>query len=70
MIGKPGAGSTIKALALTDALDNVVHCQLLSSHRHDAIGIAPRVEGLEFDTFLADKRFNSCKIVQKSKTDR
>lgn len=55
---------TTKILALADALGNLVRFQLLPGHRHDTVGVAPLIEGLEFDAFLGDKAFDANWIVE------
>ena len=43
---------TTKILALTDALGNLVRFVLLPGQRFDTLGVAPLIEGLEFDAFI------------------
>ena len=50
---------TTKILALTDALGNLVRFVLLPGHRFDTVGVAPLIDGLAFDGFIADKAFAS-----------
>jgi hypothetical protein len=45
--------------ALTDALDNLVRFLLLPGQRHDTVGVAPLIEGIEFAGLIADKAFDS-----------
>ena len=54
---------TTKILALTDALGNLVRFHLMPGNRFDSIGVAPLIEGIEFDAFIADKAFDSNDIV-------
>jgi len=54
---------TTKILALTDALGCLVRFELMSGQRFDSVGVAPLIEGVECDTFLADKAFDSNKII-------
>ncbi|SDU45183.1 transposase, IS4 family [Stappia sp. ES.058] len=54
---------TTKILALTDALGNLVRFELLPGHRFDTVGVAPLINGIEFGALLADKAFDSNKIV-------
>jgi len=54
---------TTKILALTDALGNLVRFELLPGHRFDTVGVAPLIDGIEFGALLADKAFDSNKIV-------
>jgi hypothetical protein len=49
--------------ALTDALGNLVRFVLLPGHRFDTVGIAPLIDGLAFDGFIADKAFDSNSII-------
>ena len=46
---------TTKIVALSDALGNLVRFVLLPGHRFDTIGVAPLLEGLDFQALLADK---------------
>jgi hypothetical protein len=46
---------TTKILALTDALGNLVRFVLMPGHRFDTVGVAPLIDGLAFDGFIADK---------------
>lgn len=55
---------TTKILALTDALGNLVSFVLLPGHRFDTVGVAPLIDGVEFDAFLADKAFDSNWIIE------
>jgi hypothetical protein len=48
--------------ALTDALGNLVRF-VLPGHRFDTAGVAPLIEGLAFDGFIADKAFDSNSII-------
>ena len=54
---------TTKILALTDALGNLVRFVLLPGQRFDTLGVAPLIEGLEFDAFIADTAFDSNDII-------
>ncbi|WP_093809678.1 IS5 family transposase [Stappia sp. ES.058] len=62
-IGRSKGGMTTKILALTDALGNLVRFELLPGHRFDTVGVAPLINGIEFGALLADKAFDSNKIV-------
>ena len=55
---------TTKILALTDALGCLVRFELMPGQRFDSVGVAPLIEGIEFDAFLADKAFDSNKIIE------
>jgi len=58
----PG-GMTTKILALTDALGNLVRFVLMPGHRFDTVGVAPLIDGLAFEGFIADKAFDSNSII-------
>ena len=50
---------TTKILALTDAVGNLVRFVLLPGQRHDTVGVAPLIEGVEFEGLLGDKAFDA-----------
>ena len=50
---------TSKILALTDALGNLVRFILLPGQRNDIMGVAPLIQGVEFDGLIADKAFDA-----------
>ena len=54
---------TTKVLALADALGNLVRFVLLPGHRFDTVGVAPLIDGVEFDALIADKAFDSDAII-------
>ena len=54
---------TTKILAMTDALGNLVRFVLLPGQRFDTVGVAPLIEGVDFDGLIADKAFDSNAIV-------
>ena len=54
---------TTKILALTDARGNLGRFVLLPGQRFDTLGVAPLIEGLEFDAFIADTAFDSNDII-------
>jgi transposase len=54
---------TTKILALTDALGNLVRFVLLPGHRFDTVGVAPLIDGLAFEGFIADTAFDSNTII-------
>ena len=58
-------GPTTKILALADALGNSVHFVLLPGQRHDTVGVAPLIEGVEFGGLIADKAFDAGWIVEE-----
>ena len=50
---------TTKILALTDALGNLVRFVPLPGQRHDTVGVAPLIEGVDFGALIGDKAFDS-----------
>jgi len=38
--------------------------ELLAGHRYDTVGVAPLIEGVEFDALLADKAYDSNWIIE------
>ena len=54
---------TTKILALTDALGNLVRFKLLPGNRYDTVGVAPLIEGVQFETMLGDKAFDADWII-------
>jgi transposase len=56
---------TTKILALTDALGNLVRFELLPGNRYDTIGVAPLIEGINFNALLGDKAFDANWIVEE-----
>ena len=54
---------TTKVPALTDALANLVRFVLLPGHRFDTVGVAPLIDGLDFDALIANKAFDSTTII-------
>jgi transposase len=54
---------TTKILALTDALGDLVRFELLPGNRYDTVGVDPLIEGVQFSGMIADKAFDSDKIV-------
>jgi len=63
--GKSKGGWTTKILALCDALGNLVRFVLLPGNRYDTIGVAPLIEGIEFDALLGDKAFDANWIIEE-----
>jgi len=61
-IGRSRGGLTSKIVAVVDALGNPGRFVLLPGQRHDSVGVAPVLEGLEFAALLADKAFDSNSI--------
>ena len=45
-------------MALVDALGNLVRFVLLPGQRHDSIGVAPLISGIDFGALLGDKAFD------------
>jgi transposase len=58
-IGRSRGGLTSKVVALVDALGNLARFVLLPGQRHDGIGVAPLIEGVDFGALLGDKAFDS-----------
>ncbi len=56
---------TTKILALTDVLGNLVRFKLLPGNRYDTIGVAPLIEGIDFNALLGDKAFDANWIVEE-----
>ena len=54
---------TTKILALTDALGNLVRFVLQPGQRFDTVGVAPLLDGIDFDALIADKAFDSNTII-------
>jgi transposase len=54
---------TTKILALTDALGNLVRFVLLPGKRFDTVGVAPLIDGIDFDALIADKAFDANAII-------
>lgn len=50
---------------MTDALGNLVRFHLLPGNRYDTIGVAPLIEGIDFDAILADKAFDANWIIDE-----
>ena len=59
-----GGGVTAKILALTDALGNPVRFELLPGRRYDTVGDEPPIRGIDFGGLIADKAFDSNRIVE------
>ena len=49
---------------MTDALGNLVRFVLLPGNRYDTIGVAPLIDGIEFDALLGDKAFDANWIIE------
>jgi transposase len=62
-IGRSKGGMTTKILVLTDALGFPVRFVLMHGHRFDTVGVAPLIDGLGFDGFIADKAFYNNSII-------
>ena len=54
---------TTKILALTDALGNLVRFVLLPGQRYDTVGVAPLIQGVEFNGLIGDKAFDANWII-------
>ena len=46
-------------MALVDALGNLFDFLLLPGQAHDMKGVAPLIDGVDFDALLADKAFDA-----------
>ncbi len=57
-IGRSRGGLTTKIVALVDALGNLARFVLLPGQRHDSVGVAPLITGVEFGALIADKAFD------------
>ena len=57
-IGRSRGGLTTKIVALVDALGALLRFVLLPGQRHDTVGVAPLIEGIEFGALLGDKAFD------------
>lgn len=64
-IGISRGGWTTKIVALTDALANLVRFVLLPGNRHDTLGVAPLIEGIEMGALLGDKAHDSNWIIEE-----
>ncbi|WP_342627348.1 IS5 family transposase [Nguyenibacter vanlangensis] len=64
-IGRSKGGITTKILALTDALGNLVRFKLLPGNRYDTIGVAPLIDGINFEALLGDKAFDANWIIEE-----
>ncbi|WP_189622647.1 IS5 family transposase, partial [Novosphingobium colocasiae] len=64
-IGRSRGGMTTKIVALTDALGNLVRFELLPGNRHDTIGVAPLIAGIDLGALLGDKAFDANWIVEE-----
>src|ERR687898_3024991 len=58
-IGRSRGGLTTKIVALVDALGNLVRFVLLPGQRHDSLGVAPLISGIDFGALLGDKAFDA-----------
>jgi len=58
-IGRSRGGLTTKIVALVDALGNLARFVLLPGQRHDSIGAAPLLDGIEIDALIGDKGFDN-----------
>jgi transposase len=46
-------------------LGNLVRFVLLPGQRHDAVGLPPLIEGVEFEALIADKAFDADWIIEE-----
>ena len=58
-IGRSRGGPSTKISVMVDALGNLVEFVLLPGQRHDLIGVAPLLDGVEFEALIADKAYDS-----------
>jgi transposase len=58
-IGRSRGGLTTKIVALVDGLGNLARFVLLPGPRHDSIGVAPLIEGIEIGALIGDKGFDT-----------
>jgi hypothetical protein len=65
-IGMTRSGLNTKTHAVCDALGNPLHFLLTPSQRHDATAVPERLDGLKAEALLADKAYDSDKIVQNA----
>ncbi len=56
---------TTKIVALADALGNLVDFGLLPGQRHDTVGVATLIDGIDFDGLIADKAFDVNWIIEE-----
>jgi len=50
---------TTKIVALVDALGNLARFVLLPGQRHDSVGVAPLIDGIEIAAPIGDKAFDN-----------
>ncbi len=50
---------TTKIVALVDALGNLARFVLLPGQRHDSLGVAPLIDGIEIAALIDDKAFDN-----------
>jgi transposase len=50
---------TTKIVALVDALGNLARFVLLPGQRHDSVGVAPLIDGIEIAALIGDKAFDN-----------
>jgi transposase len=50
---------TTKIVALVDALGNLARFVPLPGHRHDSVGVAPLIDGIEIAAPIGDKAFDN-----------
>ena len=56
---------TTKIVALADALGNLIDFGLLPGQRHDTVGVATLIDGIDFDGLIADKAFDVNWIIEE-----
>ena len=55
---------TTKSLVMSDALGTLARFALLPGNRYETIGVAPVIDGIDFDALLGDKAFEVTCIVE------
>ncbi|WP_196223146.1 transposase, partial [Roseibium sp. RKSG952] len=58
-VGRSRGGLTTKVVAMVDALGNLVDFVLLPGQAHDMKGVRPLIEGVSFESLLADKALDA-----------
>ena len=58
-VGRSRGGLTTKIVALVDALGTLARFVLLPGQRHDSVGVAPLIDGIEIAALIGDKAFDN-----------
>ncbi len=56
---------TSKIVALVDGLGNLARFVLLPGQRHDSVGVAPLIAGIEIGALIGDKGFDNDRLRQE-----